>query len=398
MSGAEVGFFSLSPANIHWIKAKKSNKSRMVLKLMSMPQRLLATILIVNNFVNMGVVIISTFLTASMVDFKTNPLLGFVIQVVLVTFIILLIGEIMPKVYSSNKPINFCMSVAYPIYFLLKTLYPFSSLLMNSTNYINKYFMSKKQNISLDDLSHAIDLTSINVPDEKKILKGIANFGSIEVNEIMKSRLDVLAISSTVNFKKLMSIIVESGYSRIPVFQETFDNVIGILYIKDLLPFIDKDENFKWVTLIRKPYFVPETKKINDLLVEFQAKKIHMAVVIDEYGGTCGLVTMEDVLEEILGEISDEFDEDESIFTKLDESNYLFEGKTLLNDFCKIMRCNDDLFDNVKGDAQTLAGLILEMKGEIPKKNDSITFQQFQFTIKIVDNRRIKQIHVAINQ
>jgi gliding motility-associated protein GldE len=269
--------------------------------------------------------------------------------------------------------------------------------MINTTSVIAKKLAKIKQNITIDDLSQALNLTTHQITEDENILKGIVKFGNIDAKEIMKSRVDVVAIEINTNFKELLAIIIDSGHSRIPVYEETFDNVKGVLYIKDLLPHIDEKEDFKWQSLIRPPYFVPENKKINDLLKEFQTNKIHMAIVIDEYGGTNGIVTLEDILEEIVGEITDESDEDEVIYSQINENTYLFEGKTLLNDFFKIVDIDDDFFEDVKGDADTIAGIILEITGEIPQKNKTIPFKNLTFTIESVDKRRIKQVKVTID-
>lgn len=407
ISGSEVAFFSLKPTDLKQLDQKNSKRSNLVLKLSNMPERLLGTILVANNFVNVCIVIISTLFfvygpfedprSFSIVDFSGSPALGFVFQVVIVTFILLLFGEILPKIYAASYPIRFSIAMAFVLNILEKIFRPVSSILIFSTSVVNKRFAQKKQNISMDYLSNALDLPSTEINEDEKILKGIVQFGNIDVKEIMRSRIDVLAIDIKTKFKKLLPQIINSGYSRIPIFSESFDNIKGILYIKDLLPHLHKTDTFKWQSLIRPPYFVPETKKINDLLGEFQSKKIHMAIVVDEYGGTHGIVTLENILEEIVGEITDESDDDEIIYSQIDESTYLFEGKTLLNDFYKIIQSKSDIFDDVKGDADTLAGLILEIKGEIPAMNDRVTYRNFSFMIISVDNRRIKKIRISVN-
>ncbi|MFC2138837.1 gliding motility-associated protein GldE, partial [Bacteroidota bacterium] len=354
-----------------------------------------ATILVTNNFVNVGIIILSSFITNSLIDFSNAPTIGFMFQVIVITFIILLFGEILPKVYASQYRMRFAHTMAYPLIIIENIVRPLNSLLISSTSIIKKRF-DGKQNISIDELSEAINITSENIPEEKKILKGIVKFGSIDVKEIMKARIDVVAVNIEIKYKKLLSIIVESDYSRIPVYEETFDNVKGVLYVKDLLPFINNDDEFEWQKLIKPPYFVPETKKIDDLLEEFQKNKIHMAIVIDEYGGTSGIITMEDIIEEIVGEINDEKDAEEFKFHKIDNHNYIFEGKTLLNDFYKITYTDDEFFDEIKGESESLAGLLLEIKGEMPKKGEIINYKQFEFTIDTVDNRRIKKIKVKI--
>lgn len=397
ISGSEVAFFSLSPKSLSKLKKSKVATDSLVLELLDKPKRLLATILIGNNFVNVGIVILSTFITLSIFDFSASPTVGFIFQVIIVTFLLLLFGEIIPKVYATKYALSFAQFMVYPILFMGKIFRPISSFLIYSTSIVNKRIERKSKNISIDDLSHALDLTSEELEDDKKILKGIVKFGNIEVKKIMKSRVDIVAVDISTEYKSLISTIIDSGYSRIPIYEENFDDIKGILYIKDLLPHLDKKDDFQWSKLIRTPYFVPETKKISDLLEEFQEKKIHLAIVIDEYGGTSGIITLEDIIEEIVGEISDEFDEDETQFSKIDANSFLFEGKTLLNDFYKIIETEDDIFDDVKGDADTLAGLILEIKGEIPKQHEVINYKNYEFKIKAADNRRIKQIIVKIN-
>ncbi len=399
ISGSEVAFFYLTPSNINILKEKVSRTNNLILKLLNTPERLLATILIANNFVNVGIIILSTFVTISFVDFSYSPAIRFVLQVIIITFLILLFGEIIPKIYATQYAMRFASFMAYPLFFLEKIFRPISFFLIYSTKIVNKKFSQAKQNISIDDLSQALDLTSDEIKEDKKILKGIVKFGNTNVKEIMKSRVDIVAIDikTTPNLSGLLPVIIESGYSRIPVYSENFDNIKGILYIKDLLSHIHKDDSFRWESLIRAPYFVPETKKINDLLEEFQSKKIHMAVVIDEYGGTSGIVTLEDILEEIVGEINDEFDDKQVKYSKLDDKNYIFEGKTLLNDFYKIIQSDDNIFDDIKGDSDTLAGLILEIKGEIPKIYENIISKNFVFKIESVDKRRIRRIRITIN-
>lgn len=396
ISGSEVAYFSLSPSNIKSLETKKSKKAFLALKLCGMPERLLATILVVNNFINIGIIILSAFITNSIIDFSNIPTLGFIFQIIIITFLLLLFGEILPKIYATHYALQFATNMAYPLFYLEKIFKPISSILIYSTSIVNKRFARKKQNISMDDLSKAMELPSTTITEDEKILKGIVKFRNIDVKEIMKSRLDVVAIDMQTKFSKLLPQIIESGYSRIPIYSGSFDNIRGILYIKDLLPHLNKNDTFKWQSLIRLPYFVPETKKINDLLEEFQSKKIHLAMVVDEYGGTHGIITLEDILEEIVGEIADESDEDEPTYVRLDESNYLFEGKTLLNDFYKIINTSDNIFNEIKGDADTLAGLILEIKGKIPEKDDIIRYKNFSFKIDSVDFRRIKRIRVKI--
>jgi len=394
-SGSEVAYFSLTPAEIKELE-DKSKKSK-VLTNLSNPEQLLATLLVANNLINVGVVILSTFLTLSVFDFSQAPVFGFIFQTVIITFILLLFGEILPKLLASNRALRFAEVVAPLISAMIIVLKPLSKLLIHSSTIINKR-VATPQKISMDELGDAIELTAEELAEERQILEGIVSFTSTIVSEIMKPRIDVVALDFNTSYEKLREVVIESGYSRIPIYNESFDDIKGILYVKDLIPHIQKDNTFRWQNLIRPPYFVPESKKINDLLTEFQLKHIHMAIVVDEYGGTSGIVTLEDILEEIVGEISDESDDDERLYTKIDDKNYIFEAKVMLNDFCKIVGCDDDIFDDVRGDAETIAGLILEKTGQIPKQNEKVDCKQFTFTIDAVDNRRIKRVRVKINE
>lgn len=400
ISGAEIAFFSLNQNHTKSLKAKNTKTNNLIISLLEQPKRLLATVLIANNFVNVSIVILSTFIMSEMLNLDTYPLLAFILQVIVVTSLILILGEIMPKIYSAYNPLIFANLMARPLRTLIFIFYPLSSVLVKSSSFIDKRVSMKGGQLSMSELSEAIELTSVeSSPDEeRKILKGIVRFGDIDCKEIMKSRVDVTAVEVSIAFDVLLKIILESGYSRIPAYQDNFDKIAGIIYVKDFLPHLDKPADFNWRSLLRPAFFIPENKKINDLLQEFQEKKIHMAVVVDEYGGTSGIVTLEDIIEEIVGDISDEFDtaEDEVSFTKIEDNKYLFEGKTLLNDFCKILNIDDNRFEEVKGDSETLAGLILELEGKIPKANESTKFQNFEFKIKKVNNRRIEQILVTI--
>ena len=397
ISGSEVAYFSLSPDEKHKIFNTSAKKNTYIKKNLESPEQLLATILVANNFVNVGIVILSSFTVDSLIDFTNEPILGFVVQVIVISFIILLVGEIIPKVYSTHHALKFARFIAVPMYYTIKLFKPVNSILIFSTSFINNRIHAYNSHISVDELSQALELTSkTELKEDTDILKGIVKFGNKSVVEIMRSRVDVVSIDINSGFSKVMTLITETGFSRIPVFSETFDNIKGILYIKDLLPHVHKGASFRWQSIIRPPFYVPETKKIDDLLEEFQKNKVHMAIVVDEYGGTSGIVTLEDVLEEIVGEITDEFDEDEKFYTKISENKYLFDGKTLLNDFYKVIGIEEGVFDDVKGEADTLAGLILELKGEIPAKNDTITCKNYVFSIEAVDNRRIKQIKVEI--
>ena len=398
ISGSEVAFFSLSPGDIDELESRKSSTARRVINLHQRPEHLLGTVLVVNNFVNVGVVILSSYITNSIIDFSEAKVLGFLFQVILITFILLLFGEIIPKVFAHQYAIKFALFMSGAILFLEKLFKPVVHVLIFSTSFVNKRLARKKTVISMTELSDALDLSTTDDMEDEHILKSIVKFGNIDVQEIMKSRMDVFAIDVETPFTVLLKKFLESGYSRIPIYAESFDTIKGILYIKDLLPYLHKDETFKWQSLIRPPYYVPESKKINDLLAEFQEKKIHLAIVIDEYGGTSGIVTLEDILEEIVGEIIDESDEDESFYNRLNKSTYIFEGKTLLNDFYKILDKPVDIFDEIKGEADTLAGLILEIKGEIPAKDEVFSYDEFTFKIDNVDNRRIKKIRVILRE
>ena len=396
ISGSEVAFFSLSPADKKQLSENTSKQSKMVREMIGNPERLLGTILISNNFINVGIVILSAFLMNKMIDFGGSSTLQFMVQVVIITLVLLLFGEILPKLYANLYAVRFSLFMAYPLKFCEKLFYPISSILIFSTSLVNKRLARKKQNISMDELSEALELTANDISEDKTILEGIIKFGNIDVKEIMKSRIDVISADIRTNLDELIQIAIESGYSRIPIFNHTFDHVKGILYVKDLLPHIQKSGNFKWQFLIRPPYYVPENKKIDDLLSEFQTKKMHMAIVVDEYGGTSGIITLEDIIEEIVGEITDESDGEEIFFDKLSEKEYLFDGKILLNDLYKIIEQEDGIFNKVKGDAETLAGLILELKGDFPKKGEKTSYKNFDFTIEAVDKRRIKQIRLKI--
>jgi putative hemolysin len=396
MSGSEVAFFSLGPEDIEKLKSSKSKKAARVLKLHDIPDKLLSTILVANNTVNIAIVLLAAFLSARTFDFSMNPVLGFIFEAVIITFVLLFFGEVMPKVFATRNQIAMAQFMAYPMSFLESLFKPVTHLLILSTSFVKKRARHRYPNISMNDLSDALELASDDINEDEKILKGIVNFGNINVSEIMCPRIDVTAINIKLGFNKVKSIIIESGFSRIPVYAGSFDSVKGILYAKDVLPYTNSPDNFKWQALMRPVHFVPETKKINELLKEFQIKKQHMAVVIDEYGGTSGIITLEDVLEEIVGEITDESDEDETMHRKIDDKTYMFEGKILLNDFFKIIEIEDDPFEEVRGESETLAGLLLELTGEIPQRGQTITFQNFNFKIESADKRRIKEIRVEL--
>ncbi len=398
ISGSEVAYFSLGPQHIKAMKDHSTRKGKMVLKLLEKPERLLANILISNNFINVAIVIIAAFVTGSLLNFSKSPVLGFVIQVIIITFLLLLFGEIIPKVYANRFAASFARRMVVALTILDRLFNPLIILLIRSTRAVKRRLVGKGHNISMDDLSEALDLTTGVVQDQKDMLEGIVRFSNLEVSEIMKARTDVVTVDIETGFSALMAVIIDSGYSRIPVYEETSDHLKGILYVKDLLPHINKKDEFKWQELIREPFFVPETKKINDLLKEFQEKKIHLAIVVDEYGGTEGIVTMEDIMEEVVGEITDESDEDEELYRRIDAHTIIFDGKTLLNDFYKVTELDDELFDNVKGDAETIAGLILELKGGFPRVNDVVHCLGVDFTVLVMDNRRIKEVKVVLKE
>ena len=396
ISGAEVSYFSLSMSDLEDLK---ENKNKLIIKLLKFPNSLLATILIVNNFINVAIIILSAYLTTISIVFPENSVLEFVFQVVIITCLLVLFGEITPKVYAHHNAIKFSLWMAKPLTFLNKALYPISYLLVSTTSIIENRLKRKELDVNIDEISKALDLTDQeNKSKEGKILRSIVEFGDTDVKEIMKSRVDVIALDKSTKFSDLLKLIVSSGYSRIPVYDGQFDNVLGILYIKDLIPYLSKSDSFKWLDLCRAPFFVPENKMINDLLKEFQAKKNHIAIVVDEYGGASGIVTLEDVLEEIVGEINDEFDDDHNNYSKLDDNNFVFEGKILLIDFLKVINYELDYFDDLKGESDSLAGLILEHEGRIPKIRDVIIIKLFTFQIESVDLRRIKRIKVTLNE
>lgn len=389
ISGSEVAYFSLTPGQL---KELKDNGHEKAYNLHKKPNRLLATILVSNNFVNVGIVILSAYLIRTLFDFSDNPMLGFVIQVIVVTFIILLFGEIIPKLYANRARVKVAVFMATPLQILAVLLKPISILLIKSTSIISNR-ISKKGSISINQLSKALELTDDSeINDEKEILEGIVRFSNTHAIDIIRPRINVIAIDIEHNYEQVKNTIIEHGYSRMPVYNDNLDNIEGILYTKDLLTHLRENADFRWQKLIREAYFVPENKRINDLMEEFQQKKVHLAIVVDEYGGTSGIVTMEDILEEIVGEINDEYDEKEETYTKVREGIYIFEASTLLNDFLKITNSEEECFEEVEGEADTLAGLILEIKGEMPKRSEIIKYKNHKFTVLDVDNRRIKKI------
>jgi len=400
ISGSEVAFFSLSFDRLKNVSKKDKLGIKRIKRLLSMPKRLLATILILNNFVNIAIVTLATFMMWKIVGGVDNAQSSALVVLTLsVTFIIVFFGEIVPKVYANNKSYQFAIRMAGILFVAEKLLRPFSSLLLRLSNIVEKRIQRKGFQITVDELSHALEITDDKgaTEEEKEILKGIVNFSSISSKQIMRSRIDITAFDITIDFHDLMDKINKSGYSRVPVFEETIDNIKGIIYIKDLLPYIDQDENFGWQKLLRDPYFVPEAKKIDDLLKAFQLKRVHMAIVIDEYGGTSGLLTLEDILEEIVGEINDEFDNDDVVYQQLDEQTYIFEGKTSLLDFCRVVNAEESTFDEVKGESESIGGLLLEIHSAIPNAGDVIHYKNYDFKIESSNNKRIKRIRIHIN-
>jgi gliding motility-associated protein GldE len=398
VSGSEVAFFSLTPQLMDEVKSNYRERFESLNSLLDHPKSLLATILISNNFINVGIVILSAYLTEQLFDFSGQETLGFLVQVIAITFLILLFGEVLPKVYATKNAIAFSLFMCSPMHVLKRSFRPLSAILVNSTGFIEKRLQSKTENLSVDDLSQALELTNHEEADkdEQKILEGIVKFGSTNVKQIMKPRMDVVAVDFAWDYHKVLHQILDSGYSRIPVYEENFDQVKGILYIKDLIPHMDEAQDFDWSKLLREAFFVPENKKIDDLLREFQEKKIHLSVVVDEFGGTSGIVTLEDVIEEIVGEISDEFDDEELVYSKLDESNYVFEGKIHLTDFFKVTGTDKERFEKHLADADTLAGFLLEVAGKFPAQDEEIAFEDFIFKVESLEGRRIKQIKVTL--
>ena len=398
VSGAEISFFALKTSTINDLQTKTDFRSQLINKHLNDPKKLLASLIIAKAFLIICYLVFQTIFLNQIFDFTTEPIWGFLYQLTIFGLLYILFIEILPKHLAHKNPEKFAYFASPIIAFFDFVFFPISYLIARNSSLIANKLTKIKHNITIDDLSEALNLTTSQINEDENILKGIVKFGNIDVSEIMKSRVDVFALEYNTSFKKLLSLIIESGHSRVPVYSETFDNIKGILYIKDLLEYFNNDDDFNWQTLLRPPYFVSENKKINYLLKDFQKNKIHMAIVIDEYGGTNGIVTLEDVLEEIVGEITDESDEDERSYLKINETTYLFEGKTLLNDFFKILEIDDNFFDDSNADADTIAGIILGITGEIPEKNKVINYKNLTFTIEAVDKRRIKQIKVTINQ
>jgi putative hemolysin len=397
VSGAEVALFSLSQKDLEDSILENNSKGKIIAQLLEKPKKLLATLLVANNFINIAVVILFSFFGRRLFVMIPSPFLKFITEVILVTFLLLLFGEVLPKVYASRNNIKFAQLIAYPISGLDKLLSPISLPMRSVTLYLQNKLGKQKTNFSVDQLSQALELTDSgeNSTEEQKILEGIVSFGNTDTKQVMSPRIDVFALEITETFSEIYSKIIEKGFSRIPVYRDNIDQIEGVLFVKDLLPYIN-DADFDWTTLLREPFFVPENKKLDNLLKDFQSMKSHLAIVVDEYGGTSGLVSLEDVIEEIVGEISDEFDDAPVNFSKIDDKNFIFEGKINLKDFYRIIDVDEDLFEEQKGEAETLAGFILEILGNFPKKGQKIVFENCTFVIESVDQKRIKQIKATI--
>lgn len=403
ISGAEVAFFSLTPTDFDTGEEKNPNKKLAIVeRLLARPKKLLATILVANNLINIAIVLLFASLSDTFFGSVTTDYFGvnirFILDVVVVTFLILLFGEILPKIYASRNKLSFSLLMAYPLKVLDKFFSPISLPMRAVTLFIEDKFGKQKSNLSIDQLSQALELTDARdtTKEEQKILQGIVTFGNTDTRQVMKPRMDIFALNEAAPYKEIMPEIISRGYSRIPVYKDNIDTITGILYVKDLMPYIER-KTLDWPSLVRDAYFVPENKKLDDLLNEFKAMKMHLAIVVDEYGGTSGLISLEDIIEEIVGEISDEFDDEDLIFSKLDDNTFVFEGKTPMKDFYRVIKLEDpQLFEDVKGDSETLAGFLLEVSKGFPKQSEVLKFHQYAFTIEAFDNKRIKQIKLSI--
>ena len=398
-SGSEIAFFSLSPSDVAELEDGKFDADKKIQNLRDDSERTLATILIANNFVNVTIIMLLNYVIAGVISFGERALLlQFLFTTVILTFLLLLFGEIMPKVYARQDPLKFCRRCVGGIMFARKLFWPIESILLKSGMMAEKIIQKENHVLSVDDLEQALELTDKNdIKDEQNMLKGIIRFGDETAKEVMTSRQNIVDLDIRSNYADVLKCIEDNNYSRIPVYQDNTDNIRGILYIKDLLPHLTKSSNFRWQSLIRPPYFVPETKKIDDLLREFQENKVHIAIVVDEFGGTSGIVTLEDILEEIVGEINDEYDEEEKFYSKLNYNTFIFEGKTLLTDLCRILNVDDEEFEEVEGDADTLAGLLLEIKGDFPSIHEKIDYKNYTFEVMNVEERRISKIKVTVH-
>ena len=398
VSGAEVALFSLTQTDIEKASQENSKPIEIISKLLDRPKKLLATILVANNFINIAIVILFAYLGGYFFEGISSAITRFVIEVVIVTFLILLFGEILPKIYASRNRVKFATFMAYPLRVLDVLISPISLPMRSITIAMHNRLGKQKSNLSVDQLSQALELASDEdtTKEEQKILQGIVSFGNTDTKQVMQPRIDIFALEESQKLTDIFAEIVKHGFSRIPVYKDNVDNIIGVLYAKDLLPYLDRKQ-FDWRTLLREPFFVPENKKLDDLMVEFQEKKVHLAIVVDEYCGTSGIVSLEDVIEEIVGDISDEFDDEDLTFSKLDDKNYVFEGKTTLKDFYRIIKLEDEtIFESKKGEAETIAGFVLEISGSFPKLGSKIKFENYVFVIEALDKKRIQQIKVTL--
>ena len=398
-SASEIAYFSLSPSDLSELSEERTEQDKAINMLRDDSERTLATILITNNFVNVTIIMLCNYIFTSLVYFGEKAYwLQFLIVTVLLTFLLLLFGEIIPKVYSREDPLAFCRRSVSGILFFRRLFWVFESILLRSGFLASKVIKNDQQMLSVDELEHALELTDKNdIKEEQKMLQGIVRFGDETVREVMTSRQDIVALNINSPFSDVLKSIVENNYSRIPVYQNNDDNIKGVLYIKDLLPHLAKPTSFKWQTLMRPPHFVPETKRLDDMMKDFKENKVHIAIVVDEFGGTSGLITLEDILEEIVGEINDEYDEEDTSYSKLNYNTYVFDGKTLLSDVTKILEVEDDYFSEIEGDADSLAGLLLEIKGDFPTMHERIEYRNFMFEILKVDGRRISKVKITIS-
>nr|WP_245615992.1 gliding motility-associated protein GldE [Allomuricauda lutaonensis] len=403
ISGAEVALFGLSQTELNDIAETNSLRGRRIVKLLEKPKKLLATILIANNAINIGIVLLFNTIGDTLFTNIDQTLFGFIsvrfiLEVIVATFLILMFGEILPKIYANRNRIKFAHFMSLPLSVLDRLFYPLSMPMRSATIFLQDKLGRQKSNFGVDHLSQALELTSEGdtTKEEQKILEGIVSFGNTDTKQVMRPRIDIFALNEQMKFSEVLEEIKKNGYSRIPVFSENMDNVLGVLYVKDLLPYLER-KNFNWMSLIREPYFVPENKKLDDLLLEFQEKKKHLAIVVDEYGGTSGIVTLEDIIEEIVGDISDEFDDEDLIFSKLDDHNFVFEGKTNLKDFYRVAKIEDEsIFEEKKGESETIAGFVLEIAGSFPKRGEKVLFNDYQFVVESLDKKRLKQIKVTL--
>ncbi len=403
ISGAEVALFGLSQTDLNELEEADSSKGKLIVQLLKRPKKLLATILITNNAINIGIVLLFSSIGGVIFSQINQTLFGvisvrFLLEVVVATFLILMFGEILPKIYANRNKIQFSHFMSIPLKLLNSLFTPLSSPMSSATVFLQEKLGKEKSSLSVDHLSQALELASEGdtTKEEQKILEGIVSFGNTDTKQVMRPRIDIFALNEEMKFPEVIEEIKKNGYSRIPVFSENMDNVLGVLYVKDLLPFIDR-KSFNWMSLIREPYFVPENKKLDDLLLEFQDKKNHLAVVVDEYGGTSGIVTLEDIIEEIVGDISDEFDDEDLVFSKLDDYNYVFDGKTTLKDFYRVVKIEDEeAFEGQKGESETIAGFVLEISGSFPKRGEKVLFKAYQFIVESLDKKRLKRIKVTL--